>query len=70
MSRNVCSAHACRNGKSAAKAAAEVPTDAFDELFYVAGGAAAWEVSRILRSVCNAGYRVKTSRVQVSHQEV
>lgn len=34
----------CRDGKSAAKAAAEIPSDAVEELFYVAGGAAAWEV--------------------------
>lgn len=35
----------CRDGKSAAKAAAQVPADAVDEIFYVNGGADGWEVN-------------------------
>jgi hypothetical protein len=35
----------CRDGKSAAKAAAQIPTDAVDEIFYVNGGADGWEVT-------------------------
>lgn len=36
-----------RDGKSAAKAAALIPGDAFDEVFYVTGGADGWEVNEM-----------------------